>query len=309
MPPAAPMTKSMTPAVWGLMAVLALLWGTSFLSIRFALAGIGPLSIVAVRVTGAAAVIWLVVLLTRRPVPRDPMLIPHFLISGGLNCALPFSLISWGQQYIPSGLTGILNAGAAVFGVAVAALILRDERLTPRKAIGVTVGFLGVIAAIGPAALAGLDLTSLGQFAIIASSVCYAFGSVYTRINVGKLVPDVAAAGMLTGAAAWQIPIALLTEGVPQSAALGQVGPALLWLTLGCTASAYLLYFRILARAGAGNTSLVTLIIPPIAILAGALTLGERLTVAELLGFVVIAAGLVILNGGPKPRDALPATR
>ena len=73
MPPAAPMTKSMTPAVWGLMAVLALLWGTSFLSIRFALAGIGPLSIVAVRVTGAAAVIWLVVLLTRRPVPRDPL--------------------------------------------------------------------------------------------------------------------------------------------------------------------------------------------------------------------------------------------
>lgn len=297
-------SPSMTPQAWALLGALALLWGTSFLGNRLALHGIGPLSIVAMRACGAAMLLWAIVFARRLPVPRDWALIPKFVVIGTVNCALPFSLIAWGQQYIPSSLAGILNAASAIFGVAVAALVLRDERLTPRKALGVLIGFLGVIVAIGPEALSGLSLTSVGQFAIIGASICYSFGAAHTRVVTRGLAPEVGAAGMMTGAAIWQVPVALIFEGMPGFDWPSSVSFALVWLIVGCTTAAYLVYFRVLALAGAGNASLVTLMIPPVAIVAGATVFGERLTVNELFGFAVIAAGLMILNGWPKARDA-----
>lgn len=302
-------SPSMSPQAWALLGMLALLWGTSFLGNRLALQGMGPLSIVAVRTCGAALLLWLIVLARGLPVPRDWTLAPKFVVIGTVNCAWPFSLIAWGQQYIPSSLAGILNAAGAIFGVVVAALILRDERLTPRKALGVLIGFCGVVVAIGPDALRGLSLTSVGQFAIIGAAVCYAFGAAYTRFVTRALAPEVGAAGMMTGAAVWQVPVALTFEGVPGFDGPPSVGFALIWLVMGCTTAAYLVYFRVLARAGAGNASLVTLMIPPVAIVAGALVFGERLTLNELLGFAVIAVGLLILNSRPKPRDVARAAR
>lgn len=306
-PPAGPPAAvKLAPRVWAMLGILALLWGTSFLSNRVALQGLGPLSIVAFRTVGSALLLWGVVRWRSLPVPALPGLILPFLVIGAINCALPFSLIAWGQQYIPSGLAGILNAAAAIFGVAVAALVFRDERLTPRRLLGVAIGFCGVILAIGPQVLAGLSLTSAGQFAIIASSLCYAIGAAYTRVLSRGIAPEVAAAGMMTGAACWQVPAMLFFEGVPGFDWSVQVSLALVWLVLACTTTAYLLYFRVLAAAGAGNTSLVTLLIPPIAIVAGALVFGERLTLAEILGFAVIAAGLCILNGWPARRGKTP---
>lgn len=292
-----------------MLGLLALLWGTSFLGNRIALTGTGPLTIVAFRTCGAAILLWLVVVLRRRDVPRDPRVLGRFVVVGALNCALPFTLIVWGQQFIPSGLAGILNAAAAIFGVAVAALVFHDERLTMRKLVGVLIGFAGVVIAIGPEAVKGLSLTSIGQFAIIGAALCYAFGAAYTRVATRGIAPEVAAAGMMTAAALVQIPMVLVFEGVPRFDWPHQVSFAILWLIVACTTLAYMLYFRVLALAGAGNTSLVTLIIPPIAIVAGAVVFGERLTLPELLGFAVIAIGLTILNGGPKPRDGAARPR
>ncbi|WP_241649105.1 DMT family transporter [Paenirhodobacter populi] len=301
-----PKPALMTPLAWILLGGLALLWGTSFLSNRLALQGMGPMTVVAIRTGGAAVLLWIAVLVQRSPLPRDPRVIPRFLFIGLLNCALPFGLIVWGQQFIASGLAGILNASAALFGVAVAAMVFRDEHLTPRRIAGVIVGFLGVVIAIGPEALRGLNLTSAGQFAIVGASLCYAFGGAYTRVAARNIAPGVAAAGMLTAAAVWMIPAMLIFEGAPGFDWPLRVDLALLWLVIGCTVAAYLLYFRLLAIAGSGNTSLVTLLIPPVAITAGTIAFGERLTISELLGFAVIAAGLCILNGWPlrmKPRD------
>lgn len=291
------------------MGVLALIWGGSFLSNRAALAEVGVLGVVAMRVAGGCAILWLWVWLRRLPVPRGPGIWARFLVMGALNNAIPFSLIVWGQKHIDSGLASILNASTAIFGVVVAALVFADERLTGRKALGVAIGFGGVVVAIGPAALTRFDPGSMGQLAVLGASVSYALATAYARVQVRGLAPEVAAAGMLTGASVLMLPAALLFEGVPQFDWSAPVWAAVLWLAVGCTALAYLLYYRVLALAGAGNLALVTLLIPPVAIVAGWAIYAEALPLRAWAGFAILALGLMVLNGRvrwPRP-GRLPA--
>lgn len=296
----APAPLSLTPLAWALLAALALIWGSSFLSNRAALEGAGVFTVVFLRVASGAVLIWAYVALRRLPVPRHPIYLGHFLIMGLLNNAIPFSLIVWGQKHIDSGLASILNASTAIFGALVAAVVFTDERLSARKATGIAVGFAGVVVAIGPDALKGFDLTSAGQLAVLGAALSYGFAGAYARFAIRGLRPEVAAAGMLTGGAIWTLPILLLTEGVPSFDYAPSVWIAMLWLGVGCSALAYLLYYRILAMAGAANLALVTLLIPPVAILAGWAVYGERLGWAEALGFATLALGLLILNRRPK---------
>ncbi|OOY30802.1 DMT family transporter [Thioclava sp. F36-6] len=296
----APAPLSLTPLAWALLATLALIWGSSFLSNRAALAGAGVFTVVFLRVASGAVLIWAYVAARRLPVPRHPIYLGHFLIMGLLNNAIPFSLIVWGQKHIDSGLASILNASTAIFGALVAAVVFTDERLSARKATGIAVGFAGVIVAIGPDALKGFDLTSAGQVAVLGAALSYGFAGAYARFAIRGLRPEVAAAGMLTGGAIWTLPILLVTEGVPSFDYASSVWIAMLWLGFGCSALAYLLYYRILAIAGAANLALVTLLIPPVAILAGWAVYGERLGWAEALGFAILALGLLILNRRPK---------
>jgi len=289
-----------------LLGALAIVWGSSFLSNRAALAGAGVLTVVTFRVAGGAVALWLWVALRGLPVPRDPRYLVRFLIMGGLNNAIPFSLIVWGQKHIDSGLAAILNASTAIFGVLVAAAVFSDERLTRPRLIGVLIGFVGVVIAIGPEALTGFTLTSAGQWAVIGASLSYGFAGAYARQAIRGLAPEVAAAGMLTGGVVWLAPTMLFVEGLPSLDYAPSVWAGMIWLALGCSALAYLIYYRILALAGAGNLSLVTLLIPPVAIVAGWAVYGERLGWNALAGFVVLAAGLALLNR--KPRDgARPA--
>ncbi|OWY05144.1 EamA family transporter [Thioclava sp. F1Mire-8] len=296
----APAALSLTPLAWALLAALALIWGSSFLSNRAALEGAGVFTVVFLRVASGAVLIWAYVALRRLPVPRHPIYLGHFLIMGLLNNAIPFSLIVWGQKHIDSGLASILNASTAIFGALVAAVVFTDERLSARKATGIAVGFAGVVVAIGPDALKGFDLTSAGQLAVLGAALSYGFAGAYARFAIRGLRPEVAAAGMLTGGAIWTLPILLFTEGVPSFDYAPSVWIAMLWLGVGCSALAYLLYYRILALAGAANLALVTLLIPPVAILAGWAVYGERLGWAEALGFAILALGLLILNRRPK---------
>ena len=288
---------SLSTRAWAELTLLAVIWGGSFLAIRTALDEIGPLTSVLHRVFWAMLVLWGVVLMQRLPIPRDPKLWGAFLVMGFLNNVVPFSLMAWGQLYIPTGLTSIFNAATAVFGVLVAAIVFADERLTPRKAFGVALGFLGVCLAIGLGALKQFDTTSLAQLAIVAGTVSYAFASAWARKMLGGVQPIIAAAGMLTGSSLIMIPFAITVEGIP-SFALG----ATTWLSIGyyaifATALAYLLYYRVLGMAGSGNLLLVTLLIPPVAITLGALVRNETLHPGEYIGFAVLALGLSIIDG------------
>jgi drug/metabolite transporter (DMT)-like permease len=294
--------KSIPPRAWAELLLLATIWGGSFISNRLALNEVPVLTTVAFRVAGACILLWVYVRLRRLPVPRSPRIWLAFLVMGLLNNALPFTLITWGQLTIPSGLAAIVNASTAIFGVLVAALAFRDERLTARRLTGVLLGFAGVAVAIGLHALATLNLASLPQLALVAAAISYALAAVFARRMLGGLPPQVAAAGMLTGSSLLMLPTALWIDGPPVLTHGAQVWGALGYLAIIATAGAYLLYYRVLGMAGAGNLSLVTLLTAPVAIVMGALILNESLPLRAYAGFALIALGLLIIDGRLLPR-------
>ncbi|MEL6806340.1 MAG: DMT family transporter [Pseudomonadota bacterium] len=289
--------KTMTGRAWAEMILLAAIWGASFLAIRVALDEVAPLTSVAHRTGWAMLALWAVVAAMRLPLPRDARVWFGFLGLGLLNNVIPFGLMAWGQLHVETGLTSILNGATAIFGVLMAALFFADERITIRKALGVTLGFFGVAMAIGLDNFRSFDLQSLAQLAILGGTVSYALASVWARHFLSGLAPQVAAAGMLTGSTLIILPLAWIVDG-PISLDLNP--PTLLaigYYSLIATAGAYLLYYRVLALAGSGNLMLVTLLIPPVAITLGAWVRDEALGPNAFAGFALLALGLAILDG------------
>lgn len=303
--------KTISAPAWISLIALGTIWGLSFVSVRIALNEVGPLTSVAHRTFWAMLALWVVVAVMRLPVPRAPAIWGAFLVMGLLNNVIPFSLMAWGQLHIESGLTSILNASTAIFGVLFAALFFADERLTRRKAIGVSVGFAGVATAIGLENLKNFDLRSLAQLAVLGGAISYALAGSWARKHLSTLPPQVAAAGMLTGSTLITVPLAVSVEG-PITLALQPVTLlAIGYYAIVATAGAYLLYYNVLRMAGSGNLMLVTLLVAPVAILAGALMLGEALAPNAYAGFALLAVGLVILDGRLwarlRARQARPA--
>ena len=289
--------KTLSSRAWAELLILSLIWGGSFLSIRVALDEVGPLTSVAHRVVWAALILWAYVLLRGLPLPKDRRIWLGFLGMGLLNNVIPFSLMAWGQLHIETGLTSILNAGTAIFGVLAAAIFFADERLTLRRAVGVGLGFLGVATAVGVSSLASFDLRSLGQLAVIGGTISYALAGVWARKRLTGLTPQVAAAGMLTAASLIMLPAAWWVEGPLTLSLAPRTWAAISYYAVIATALAYLLYYRVLAMAGAGNLMLCTLLIAPVAIVLGAVVLDETLKPQAYLGFALLALGLLILDG------------
>ena len=289
--------KTISTKAWLELIILSLIWGVSFLSIRVALDEIGPLTAVAHRTGWAMLILWAYVGIRRLPIPTSPRIWLAFLAMGVLNNVIPFSLMAWGQLHIETGLTSILNAATAIFGVVAAAIFFADERLSARKIIGVTLGFFGVATAIGLSSFASFDVRSLGQLAVIGGTISYALAGVWARKTLSGLPPQIAAAGMLTGASVIMIPMVWVIEGPISMSLQTDTWIAIGYYAVAATALAYLLYYRVLAMAGSGNLMLCTLMIAPVAIVLGALVLDEALPTRAYVGFALLAAGLIILDG------------
>ncbi|MCB1759939.1 MAG: DMT family transporter [Gammaproteobacteria bacterium] len=284
---------------WMLLVSLSLLWGGSFFLIELAITGLPPLTIVLLRVSLAAAALWIYAGLRGLNPPRKPGAWRAFLTMGCLNNVAPFVLIVWGQTHITSGLASILNATAPLFTIIVAGLLLADERITLAKTLGVLAGFSGVVLMMGPAALRGVGSELLAQCAILLAAFCYAcagvFGRRFQRMGVD---PVVTAAGQVTASSLVLAPLAIGFDQpwlLPLPSIL--VIAAIVILALLSTALAYILYFRLLATAGATNLLLVTFLIPISAILLGTLLLGESLSGEHYLGMGLIGLGLVAIDG------------
>ena len=294
--------QTMGATEWVLLIILSILWGGSFFFVGVAVKALPPFTIVALRVTIAAAVLWLVVPLMGHKMPFTSKAWLAFLGMGLLNNAIPFSLIVWGQTYIASGLASILNATTPFFTVIVAHFFLADERLSGRRLLGVMIGIAGVAIMIGLQALEGLggdNIALLAQLAIVAATLSYAFSGVYGRRFSGMgFAPVVVAAGQLTASAGLLLPVALLVDQ-PWTLAMPtlNVWGAIIGLAVISTSAAYIIYFRILAVAGATNLLLVTLLIPVSAILLGTTVLGERLEPRHFVGMGLLAIGLIIIDG------------
>lgn len=282
---------------WILLIALATVWGGSFFFAAVALEALPPFTVVFARVAIAAIVLNILVqaLGLRLPMTRADAL--RFLAMGALNNAIPFSLIVWGQTQIASGLAAILNATTPLFTVLLAHFLTRDERLTPARGAGVAIGFVGAIAIIGPNALTGLGDGAGAEIAVLAAALTYAAAGIYGR-RFRALSPVVTATGQVTASSLMILPMMLIVDApwtlpVPDLTTIG----ALLGIGLLSTAAAYIMFFRILAAAGAVNLLLVTFLIPVSALTLGIAFLGETLTLREVAGMALIGLGLAAIDG------------
>jgi drug/metabolite transporter (DMT)-like permease len=216
-----------------------------------------------------------------------------------LNNVIPFALFGWGQTRIASGLASILNATTPIWGVLVAHAFTRDERITPGKLAGVLLGFGGVAVMIGPGLLSDLGGELLAQLACLVAALLYALAGVYARRFRRLGIPaEQVATGQLVAAALVMLPVALLLERPwLQAPPPLSAWAAIVALALVCSALGYILYFRLIASAGATNALLVTLLVPPTAILMGVLFLGETMAPREFGGLALIALGLAAIDG------------
>jgi drug/metabolite transporter (DMT)-like permease len=288
----------MTPATWISLVLLAAIWGGSFLFGRIAAQELPALVISLARVALAAAALWTFCLVSRRPIPPlSRELMAGLAVMGLLNNAIPFSLILWGQREIGAGLASILNAMTPLFTLVVAQLATADEKMTVPKVIGIGTGIAGVVVLVGDDVWKGASGNVMAELAVLGAAFSYGLSGVWGRRFRG-IDPVFVATGQLTASSlilcAVAFPaVSLSTLAMPSMPALLSI----LALALLCTAVAYVLFFRILAAAGATNTSLVTFLVPVSAILLGAIILGERLSAREIGGMALIACALVLVDG------------
>lgn len=284
---------------WAILLFLSVLWGGSFFFIEIALESVRPFTLVLIRVALAAAMLWAFLWWRGQRLARPPGAVTAWLVLALLNNVIPFVMFAWAQEEITGGLASILNATTPIWGVLVAHLFTADEKATPNKVIGVLLGFAGVAVLIGTDFLGELGTGVIAQLACLAATLCYALAGVWARrFRPMGIAPVGVATGQLTAAAIVMLPLVLLFEPPWLSAApSAKALLSLAALALFCTSLAYILYFRLLASAGATNSLLVTFLIPVTAILLGALFLGERLDWRSFAGMALIAAGLAAIDG------------
>jgi drug/metabolite transporter (DMT)-like permease len=290
----------MTTRQWALLGLLALLWGGAFFFSKVALGELSPFTVVLLRFGVAALAMLALVRLSGHRMPRDRATWAGFVVLGLLNNFIPFSLIAWGQVHITSGLASILNATTPLF-TALVAYASGQERLTAHRVAGVLLGLAGVAVLIGPGALRDLGVHTWSELAIVAAAVSYAFAGTYGR-RFRAMPSALPVAGMLVTSALMALPIALTLDRPWTVRPSAGVWGALLGLALLSTALGFWLYFRLLSSAGATNVMLVTLLMPVIALLLGAIVLGEPVTATGLVGMALIAAGLLAIDGRLLPR-------
>jgi drug/metabolite transporter (DMT)-like permease len=284
---------------WAILAALALIWGGAFFLIGVAVRYVPPFTYVLMRLALAAAAMWAVLAWRREPLslPREAW--GAIFLLALLNNALPFTLFGWAQTHIASGLASILNATTPIWGVIVAHLFTADEKITPRKLAGVAVGFAGVAVMIGPGLLSTLGGGVLAELACVVAALAYAMAGVWARrFKRMGVSPFSVTTGQLTVGAAMMVPVALIGDQ-PWTMALPPIHAwaAIATLAVVCTALGYVLYFRLIDRAGATNALLVTLLVPPTAILLGVLFLGEVIAPHDFAGLALIGLGLAAIDG------------
>lgn len=291
-------SQAMSPAVWGMLILLGAIWGGSFFFARVAVAEINPFVLVLERVAIAAVALQLYLLIAGPSFSRARSHFGRFFLLALLNNVIPFSLIFLGQTQMGAGLASVLNATTPFWTLIVAQFLTADEKLSANKLAGIALGIAGTAVMVGPGIIAGLGGPVWAKFALIGASLSYAFALIVSRRMFTGLQPELIATGQLTASTIIMAPIILFAYGASTTyIGSAHVMAAVFGLALLSTAFAYILYFRIIAVAGATNASLVTLIVPVFAMLLGIAFLGEHLELFEMIGMLLIGLGLVVIDG------------
>ncbi len=281
---------------WALLLTLVVLWGSNFMFVKLGVATVPPATLVAARLLIGALILVAVIRAQGHSFPpAGPIWIVYTVVAVVGN-TLPFLLISWGQQAIDSALAGILMAIMPLTTLVLAHFFVAGERMTRNRFLGFTLGFFGIVVLTGPAALAGLGgapVRILAQLAVLAGAICYATQSVIVRVRLKGDVM-VASAAIISIAAAISLPIALVADQPWQLAPSAASVYAVIWIGIGPTAIATLVYLQLIGSAGPTFMSLVNYCVPVVALFLGVALMGETPNANAYTGLVLILAGIAL---------------
>ncbi|MHB2264300.1 DMT family transporter [Aliihoeflea sp. PC F10.4] len=291
------LTTQMSTREWSMLLLLGLLWGGSFFFARVAVLEIAPLTLVLLRVALAAAALHIYLALRGPSFSLALPMAASFVLLAILNNIIPFSLMFIGQTELGAGLASVLNATTPFWTVILANAFTSDEKFTGRKLAGIALGIAGTAVMIGPSLLADLGGPVWAKLALIGTAFSYGCAAIFAK-RFRALPPPIVATGQLTASTIIMLPVIFGIGGFAELGSVsGEAWLSVLALALASTAFAYILFFSLIASAGATNASLVTLIVPVFAIILGALFLSERLEAFELAGMALIASGLIVIDG------------
>jgi drug/metabolite transporter (DMT)-like permease len=293
----------------GVLLLLGALWGASFLFIKIGVQEMPPETLVAIRLSVAAVVLLGALYARGLRLPTQLRAWGDLFFVGVFGTVLPYLLITWGEQHITSGMASILNATMPLFTVLLTYVWTREERLSGLRLVGVLFGFVGVVVAVGAEHLSLTAADTQGQLGVLLASLCYAITGIYARRAFRGMPALIPATGqMLTGTLVIT-PIALALHGIPSPAPSPLALGAVLALGIFGTAIAYILLYWLLERIGAARNSMVTYLLPPFALVYGALFLGEAITLEAVLGLGLVILGILLSNGVIKLRRTPAALR
>ncbi|HUK96908.1 MAG TPA: DMT family transporter [Gaiellaceae bacterium] len=296
-------TQSVNGRYLPMLVLLSLIWGSSFMFIKVADRQLDPATLILGRIALAAVALAVYVGISTGARRTIAELLEHWrplVVVGLLNTAIPFWLLSWGETRIDSGTASIIQASVPIFTVLLAYGFFHEQRVTGGKLAGVAVGFVGVALLVG----AQPEGKILGAIAVVGMAVCYAAGGLLIRRYLSTASPQIVALGTSAVAAIAVLPagVARAPGSLPDAKTIGSV----VFLGIVGTAFAYLLFFTIIAGAGASYASFVTYLVPPVALAYGAIFLDESVGGAAIAGLVLILGG-VALGTGLSRRARRPA--
>jgi drug/metabolite transporter (DMT)-like permease len=283
------------PLEFGLLLLLGVLWGIPYALTKISLETIPPITLVAARVSLAAAALWIMAFLLGRKFPQRWEFVGRLFIQGAVACVIPYTLIAFGQRSVDSSLAAILNSTTPLFVFLISVISTHHESVTFRRLFGVTIGLGGVVVIAGASTLAGLGRETAGQAAIILASFSSAVSVIYGR-RFAEVAPEIAAAGMLTSAAVVLVPLCLLVEAPWHTAPSIASLTALLINAVVATAIGFVVYFRLIHTIGSMGTASAGYLRPGVGVLIGCALMGESLTWTLALGLLAILFGVAAIN-------------
>lgn len=285
----------MTARQTGMLLLLGAIWGAAFMLIKIALDDITPFTLVAVRIAFTAIILWATLRISGLNLPRDRQQWLNFASVGVFGLVVPFLLISWGQRLIPSSTTAILGATTPLFTALINIVTRAEEKINAERIIGLGIGFMGVMIAIGIAGATEGNI--IGELCVLGAAVCYAISALYSRRVFSGMPPLIPSTGQMITSTAMLIPIALVWEGIPTAAPSMRSIIAMVILTVFCTAIAYILYYRLIDTIGATKVSMVSYLVAPFGVIYGFVFLQEPISRNSIIGLVVIIVGILIAGG------------
>jgi drug/metabolite transporter (DMT)-like permease len=290
------MTSRPTARDWLLFGLISIFWGSSYLFIKIGIETLSPLTLISGRLFFGSLVLGAALLLARVPIPRDRSTYAKLVVMAVLNIVVPFSLITWGERYIDSSLAAILQATTPLFTIVIASLALAEEAITLNRLMGLIIGFGGVVVLFSHGLSGGSNSSLPGEIALVLSSVSYAAGGVFVRVNMRGFHPTVPAFFQVSIALLITSAMALLLESPIHLPDTPRALFAIVWLGVFGSSLAYLIYFRLVHVLGPTRMSLITYVMPIVGIVLGVAVLGETIDLRIATGTAIILAGVGLVN-------------